>query len=602
MPPAERQPQERDTVLGVERSLTGKRWEARLADLRLAQALCQRLDVPELVGRVLAGRGVAPEAAELFLKPTLRDQLPDPSHLLDLDKAVARLETAIRGGETVAVFGDYDVDGATSAALLQRFFRAIGQDLTVYIPDRLSEGYGPNGPALRRLRDAGVSLVVTLDCGTTAFEALETAAAAGLEVLVVDHHAADSRLPRAQAVVNPNRLDETSPHGHLAAIGVTFLLVVGLNRTLRQSGWYGEAGRREPDLRGWLDLVALGTVCDVVPLTGANRALVTQGLKVLAERGNVGLAALADVAGIDERPGAFHCGYVLGPRVNAGGRVGEASLGARLLATEDKVEGRQIAEQLDRFNAERREIENQVLDQALARVERQPAQDRRGLIVAAGEGWHAGVIGIVASRLKERYNLPALVIALDQGVGKGSGRSVPGVDLGAQVIAARQAGLLVNGGGHAMAAGLTVAESALPALRAFLADRLAARIEAIGYCPSLGLDGALQPGAASFEMLEHLQRIGPYGVGNPEPRFVLPAVRIQRPQVVGEQHVRCQLLGSDGRRLKGIAFRGLDSALGEGLLKAGALPLHLAGKLRADSWSGPDAVQFIIEDAAPVNG
>lgn len=602
MPPPERPSQERDTVLGVERSLTGKRWEARLADLRLAQALCQQLDVPELVGRVLAGRGVAPEAAELFLKPTLRDQLPDPSHLLDLDNAVARLETAIRGRETVAVFSDYDVDGATSAALLQRFFRAIGQDLTVYIPDRLSEGYGPNGPALQRLRDAGVSLVVTLDCGTTAFEALETAAAAGLEVLVVDHHAADSRLPRAQAVVNPNRLDETSPHGHLAAIGVTFLLVVGLNRTLRQSGWYGEAGRREPDLRGWLDLVALGTVCDVVPLTGANRALVAQGLKVLAERRNVGLAALADVAGIDERPGAFHCGYVLGPRVNAGGRVGEASLGARLLATEDKDEGRQIAEQLDRFNAERRDIENQVLDQALAQVERQPAQDRRGLIVAAGEGWHAGVIGIVASRLKERYNLPALVIALDQGVGKGSGRSVPGVDLGAQVIAARQAGLLVNGGGHAMAAGLTVAESALPALRAFLADRLAARIEAIGYCPSLGLDGALQPGAASFEMLEHLQRIGPYGVGNPEPRFVLPAVRIQRPQVVGEQHVRCQLLGSDGRRLKGIAFRGLDSALGEGLLKAGALPLHVAGKLRADSWSGPDAVQFIIEDAAPVNG
>lgn len=602
MPPAERPPQERDTVLGVERSLTGKRWEARLADLRLAQALCQQLDVPELVGRVLAGRGVAPEAAELFLKPTLRDQLPDPSHLLDLDNAVARLETAIRGRETVAVFGDYDVDGATSAALLQRFFRAIGQDLTVYIPDRLSEGYGPNGPALQRLRDAGVSLVVTLDCGTTAFEALETAAAAGLQVLVVDHHAADSRLPRAQAVVNPNRLDETSPHGHLAAIGVTFLLVVGLNRTLRQSGWYGEAGRREPDLRGWLDLVALGTVCDVVPLTGANRALVAQGLKVLAERRNVGLAALADVAGIDERPGAFHCGYVLGPRVNAGGRVGEASLGARLLATEDKVEGRQIAEQLDRFNAERRDIENQVLDQALAQVERQPAQDRRGLIVAAGAGWHAGVIGIVASRLKERYNLPALVIALDQGVGKGSGRSVPGVDLGAQVIAARQAGLLVNGGGHAMAAGLTVAQSALPALRAFLVDRLAARIEAIGYCPSLGLDGALQPGAASFEMLEHLQRIGPYGVGNPEPRFVLPAVRIQRPQVVGEQHVRCQLLGSDGRRLKGIAFRGLDSALGEGLLKAGALPLHVAGKLRADSWSGPDAVQFIIEDAAPVNG
>lgn len=600
--PADGPREDRETLLGVERSLTGKRWEARLAEPRLAQALCQQLAVPELVGRVLAGRGVLPEQAELFLQPTLREQLPDPSHLRDLDRAVERIVVALRANEKVAVFGDYDVDGATSSALLQRFFEAIGRDLTVYIPDRLAEGYGPNAPALLRLRDAGVSLVLTVDCGTTAFEALDSAAEAGLDVLVIDHHAADSRLPKAHAVVNPNRMDEDSPHGQLAAIGVTFLLVVGLNRALRQSGWYAEAGQKEPDLRGWLDLVALGTVCDVVPLTGANRAFVAQGLKVLAERRNPGLAALADVAGLDERPGAFHCGYVLGPRVNAGGRVGEASLGARLLATGDRDEARRIAEQLDGFNAERREIEAQVLDQALALVEAQPDSERRGLIVAAAEGWHAGVIGIVASRLKERYNLPALVIALDQGLGKGSGRSVPGVDLGAQVIAARQAGLLLNGGGHAMAAGLTVAETALDDLRQFLAERLQARIAAISYRPSLGLDGALQPGAASVDMLDLMKQVGPFGVGNPEPRFVLPAVRIQRPQVVGESHVRCMLLGNDGRRLKGIAFRSLDNDLGQALLQAGSLPLHVAGKLREDSWSGPEAVQFIIEDAAATTG
>ena len=591
----------RDCFLGVERSFAGKRWEARAADTRLAALLAQRLDQPEIVGRVLAARGVGPDDAELFLNPTLRALLPNPSHLKDMDRAVARVIAALRAGERIAVFGDYDVDGATSSALLVRFFRALGHELRVYIPDRLAEGYGPNGPALKRLRDEGVSLLLTVDCGTTAFEALETGAEAGLEVIVIDHHAAAERLPRAYAVINPNRNDDDSPHGQLAAVGVTFLLIVALNRALRDCGWYRSAAVAEPDLRQWLDLVALGTVCDVVPLSGLNRAFVSQGLKVLARRQCPGLAALADVAGLDERPGTYHLGFILGPRVNAGGRVGEAELGVRLLTTEVPEEASGLAARLDSHNVERREIEQTVLDQALGRLEL-PAEGQGGLAFAAGEGWHPGVIGIVASRIKERTNLPALVVALEAGQGKGSARSVPGVDLGAEVIAARQAGLLVNGGGHPMAAGLTVSEEALPALHRFLDERLAKRIADVGYRPALGFDGALLPGAVSAELVSLLERAGPYGVGNAEPRFAFPAARVVRPQVVGDGHVRCMLSGTDGARIKGIAFRALDSALGRGLLGAGGLPLHVAGKLRKDSWAGADAVQFIIEDAAPCSG
>jgi single-stranded-DNA-specific exonuclease len=512
---------------------------------------------------------------------------------------VARLVAAIERGEQVAVFGDYDVDGATSAAVLQRFFQALGRELRIYIPDRLAEGYGPNAPALLRLKAEGVSLVITVDCGVLAFSALEAAAEAGLDVIVVDHHAAEERLPRAVAVINPNRLDESGELRQLAAVGVAFLLVVALNRALRDAGWYRMAGREPPDLMGLLDLVALGTVCDVVPLTGLNRALVAQGLKVLAERRNIGLAALADVARFDERPGTYHCGFLLGPRVNAGGRVGEAGLGAALLTCEDPHEARGLAERLDGYNAERRAIEAQVLDDALLQLEAAPGGGPRGLVFAAGEGWHPGVIGIVASRLKERFGLPALVIALDGPRGKGSGRSVRGVDLGAAVIAARQSGLLIDGGGHAMAAGMTLAAEALAELRAFLEDRLARRLAEIDYRATLQIDAALQPGAASAELVASLDRLAPFGVGNPEPRFALPAVRVQRPQVVGESHVRCQLAGADGRRLKGIAFKAMDGPLGRGLLQAGGLPLHVVGKLRRDSWSGADAVQMIIEDAAP---
>jgi single-stranded-DNA-specific exonuclease len=589
----------RDLVLNVERSCLGRRWESRCADQRLAWALAQRYGLPEAVGRVLAGRGLDLDGIDDFLKPTLRKLLPDPSRFQDMERAVARTRAAIEGGEAIAVFADYDVDGATSAALLKRFLAAAGVPLRVYIPDRIRDGYGPNAPALLRLKSEGVSLVVTVDCGTTAHEPLAAAAEAGLEVIVLDHHTAEPRLPQVHALVNPNRLDEDRQFAQLAAVGVAFVFLIGLNRALREAGWYRKAGREEPDLRRWLDLVALGTVCDVVPLTGLNRAFVAQGLKVLAGRGNAGLAALCDVARLDEAPGTYHAGFLLGPRVNAGGRVGRADLGARLLACDHAGEAAALAAELDGYNEERRQIERGVLDEALAQVESGAALSD-GLVLAAGEGWHPGVIGIVASRLRERTNLPALVVALDDGRGKGSGRSVPGVDLGAAVIAARQSGLLIDGGGHAMAAGLTVAEDRLDALRTFLDRRLARRMAEIDYRPALGLDAVLQPGAARAELVQQLSEIGPFGVGNPEPRFALPEVQVAAPQAVGENHVRCAVVGRDGARLKAIAFRALDTAVGEALLRRRGLPVHLAGKLRLDTWAGGDAVQFIIEDAAAV--
>jgi single-stranded-DNA-specific exonuclease len=588
--------EQRKGLLGVETSLRGRRWEMRGGDERLALALSQRLGLPEILGRVLAGRGVGLEEAEGFLNPTLRDLLPDPSSLKDSQRAAERIAQALAEGETIAVFGDYDVDGATSSALLLRYFRALGVEAIAYIPDRMNEGYGPNAPALRSLRQRGAKLAITVDCGITSFEALEAAAEVGLEVIVVDHHKAEPALPKAVAVVNPNRLDDESGQGQLAAVGVTFLLLVALNRHLRNEGYFtGE--RSEPDLRSWLDLVALGTVCDVVPLTGVNRGFVTQGLKVLAQRRNCGLLALGDVARVDEKPGTYHLGFLLGPRVNAGGRVGQADLGVRLLATEDPGEARALAEQLDGYNRERREIEATVLDEAIAQVEAGPAPE--GLVFAAAPGWHPGVIGIVASRLKDRYDLPALVVALDEeGIGKGSGRSVRGVDLGSGVIAARQAGLLINGGGHAMAAGLTVSGETLEELRGFLASRLSRQLEEIGYQPAMGFDGLLQPGAATSELLGLLDRVGPFGTANPEPRFVLPGVKVVQAQVVGESHVRCRLVGADGAGLKAIAFKALDSALGEKMLAGGGRAFHVAGKLRADNWAGRDAVQFLIDDAA----
>ncbi len=582
-------------ILGVEQSVSGLRWRSRVEDDRLALAHAQRLGVPEVIGRALAGRGIGIDDADGYLNPSLRRDLPDPMVLKDMAPAVARLADAVERDEIVGIFGDYDVDGATSAALLIRYLDAVGARSRVYVPDRLTEGYGPSVGGLRALAQAGAKAIVTVDCGASAEEPLAEARRDGLDVIVVDHHLPGARLPDAIAVIDPNRLDEDRRFGQLAAVGVTFLLVVALNRELRGRGRF--AARPEPDLLGWLDLVALGTVCDVVPLTGLNRALVTQGLKVLARRANVGLAALADVAGLADRPVPYHLGFVLGPRINAGGRLGEPDLGVRLLTTADPVEARRIGERLDRANTERKAIEVSVVAAAIDDAEARGAS-RNAVAFAAGEGWHVGVIGIVASRLVERFRRPAVVVGTADGVARGSGRSIHGVDLGAAIIAARQAGLLVNGGGHAMAAGFTSETSKLAELARFLEARLAPAVaEHIG-APSLGLDGSMTAEAATVELLNVIERLGPFGAGNAEPRFALADCRIVRADVVGTDHVRCFAAGPRGGRLKAIAFRKAETAVGRALLERGAPPLHLAGTLRADRWRGELGVQFVIDDAA----
>jgi single-stranded-DNA-specific exonuclease len=587
-------------VEGVEKSVCGRRWVSREADLAAAAALVQGLGLPEIVARLLAQRGVTLDTAPLFLAPRLRDQLPDPRHLIDMEKAVARLLAAIRAGETIAVFGDYDVDGATSAALLIRFFAAVGARARVYVPDRQREGYGPNAPALLRLKAEGAAVVVTVDCGTLAYDALAAAAEAGLDVVVVDHHVAAPLLPPAAAVLNPNRLDERSPCRYLAAVGVAYLLVVALNRALREVGWYGGA-RAEPDLLQWLDLVALGTVADVVPLEGLNRALVAQGIKVARRQGNRGLAALSAVARIGEPISAYHLGFILGPRVNAGGRVGEADLGARLLATEDATLAEELARRLDEHNRERRDIERETLAAAIAAVEAAPQSP--SLAFAAAEGWHQGVIGIVAARLKERYDRPACVVALTGGIGKGSGRSVEGRALGPAVIAARQAGLLIDGGGHAMAAGFTVAADKLEALRAFLAERLGDGRDREPLVPQLPIDGALSLAAARGDLIDHLDRLAPFGAANPEPRFLFRGVQIAAVAAVGGNHLRLRLAEPLGEaKLDAIAFRAADTALGRFLCETRGAAMHVAGHLRRDGWRGGDRVELVIDDAAPAAG
>ena len=584
--------------LGVERSLRGLRWRDRGGDARLGLTLAQRLDVPEIVGRILAGRGVTESEAERFLAPMLRDALPDPLSFKGMAEAVARVVSAVKNGETIAIFGDYDVDGATSSALLKRFLEAAGGKVRVYIPDRQREGYGPNAPALLKLKAEGAAVAITVDCGVTAFAPLTEAANAGLDVIVVDHHVAEPNLPRAVAVINPNRLDESGAHGNLAAVGVAFLLAVAINRALRQAGHY--ASRAEPDLMTLLDLVALGTVCDVVPLTGINRALVAQGLKMMRQRANTGIAALADTARLAERIDAYHAGFILGPRVNAGGRIGASDLGTRLLSTDDPLEARTIAAELDKLNEERRQIEARVLEEAIAEVEAK--NSNAPLIFVAKQGWHAGVIGIVASRLKERYGRPALVAAIDNGIAKGSGRSVAGVALGATIIAARQAGLLINGGGHAMAAGFTVETGKLDALRDFLAARIAEALGGQEPVPELGIDGALACAAATPDFAALIERMAPFGTGNAEPRFAFANLRVLRANLVGKEqsHVSCVLGDGAGMgRLKAIAFRAVESALGPALLRSQGAGFHIAGHVRADNWQGREGVQLLIDDAAP---
>ena len=579
----------------VERSVLGRAWRLRPCDAAAALAISQRHGLPELVGRVLAGRGIGLGETEAFLSPRLRDWLPEPSHLHDLDRAAARLAEAVQAGERVGIIGDYDVDGATATALVVRHLQELGVEVAFEIPDRLLDGYGPNARMLDALAARGCRLILTLDTGTTAFEPLAHALALGLEVIVIDHHAAEARLPPALAVVNPNRVDQASPLKHLAAVGVAFIVLVALTRELRAAGFF--ASRPEPPLLGRLDLVALGTVCDVVPLTGLNRAFVHQGLKVARGQGLPGLAALARAAGLAAITDARQLGYVLGPRINAGGRIGRSDLGARLLTTAAEAEAASLAQELDALNGERQAAERALLDAALRAVEPQVEADLP-VLLAAGQGWHPGIVGIVASRLAERHHRPAAVLGIEGELAKGSARSIPGFDLGAAVIEARQRGLLQQGGGHGMAAGMTLAVEGLRRFHEFLLERFAAAAGP-GVPPRqpLELDGALTVAAARPELAAQIELMAPYGAGNAEPRFCLTDARVAQARVVGDGHVSCVLAGAAGGRVKGIAFRSAASPLGRMLL-GGELPMQLAGRVRLDSWQGRAQACFEIEDAA----
>ena len=576
---------------GVERSLSGQPWRWR----RNGGDDLQR----DLVDQLLLARGIDEADLARNRAPTIRDFLPDPSVFADMDKAAGRLADAVEQGETIAIFGDYDVDGATSAALLTLLLRRLGVEPMIYIPDRLMEGYGPSGKALVELKQSGADLVVTVDCGAQAFEALDEAAAAGLEVIVCDHHQCATRLPTAHSVINPNRLDESeagAAHGHVAAVGMAFLLGVAMLRELRTRGRF--AGTPEPKIIDLLDIVALGTVADVARLKTLNRAFVTQGLKVMADRRNVGLVALAEAARLVKPPTCRDLGFALGPRINAGGRVGKSDLGVRLLTSIDPEEARTIAVELDRLNEERRAIEMLVTEQAGAAAE---AQADAPLILVAGRGWHPGVIGIVASRLKERFGRPAIVIAEEEdGTGKGSGRSISGVDLGAAVLAAKDSGLLVAGGGHAMAAGLTVAPGGIEPLRLFLHQRMSADVESARGGRSLLLDALLAPGGVVASLCDALDAAGPYGAGWPAPRVAAGPARLMRPGIVGNGHVRAIAVGDDGKSFKLIAFRAAETELGQALLSSsGDQRWWLAGTIKRDEWNGGNAAEMHLEDASP---
>ena len=588
--------------LNVERSAQGRRWKARLDDQRMAEAISQRHELPEILGRVLAARGVGVDEAEAFLNPTIRTLMPQPSALQDMEKGAARLAEAVMASEKIGVIADYDVDGVSSAAMLTLFLKAVGSDAAVHIPDRLTEGYGPSERAVESLKAQGAQILVTLDCGVMAHDPLARAAELGLTTIIVDHHQAGEMLPEAHAVINPNRQDDVSGLGYLCAAGVTMIFIAAVNKMLRLKGWYG-ASRPEPNMLQWLELTSLATVCDVVPLKGLNRAYVTQGLKIMARRENVGLSCLADVARLKRKPDTYALGYLLGPRINAAGRIGNAAMALKLLTTGDRGEAAQIAQELERLNRERQEIELAVVDQAMVQADNMLGQERRAaVIVVSGKGWHPGVVGLAAARLKERFNLPSFVLAEDKEgrLASGSGRSIPGVDLGSAVREAFESGLIEKGGGHAMAAGLTVLKERLGDLRGFMEDRLAAQVMG-AQDRALSIDAALTAGAATLDLIELLEQAGPYGTAHPSPVFAFPAHRVLYAAAAGSDHIRCTVASADGRKLKAVAFRAMGTELGELLLSERQMPLHIAGRLTIDDWSGSRVPCLHIEDAARVS-
>jgi single-stranded-DNA-specific exonuclease len=588
--------------LGVENSATGRAWRDRLDERGAARALAiaQRHGLPELLARILAGRNVEVDAVDAFLDPTIKHSMPDPLVLTAMKEAADRIADAVTRGESVAIFGDYDVDGATSAALLARYLRQCGLEPIIHIPDRLFEGYGPNIEAVRALSERGATLLVCVDCGTTSIEPLAEAKKLGFDTVVIDHHQADEELPPALAIVNPNRRDDLSGLGHLAAVGLTFMTVVAVNRVLRGRGfWTSE--RPEPDLLLLLDDVALGTVADVVPLIGLNRAFVAKGLIALRRRERPGHVSLMDVARLNGPPEAWHLGFLLGPRINAGGRIGRADLGVKLLIESDPIEAAKIAAELDRLNQERQSIELSMLAQAEAEASAALGIEEKGaVVVTAAEGWHPGVMGLVAARLKEKFARPAFAIALEPGgVGTGSGRSIAGVDIGRAVRRAVSEGLLLKGGGHAMAAGVTLRKGGLAELRAFFEATLAADVDTARRAAGLLVDGAVTAAGADAKLAAMLERAGPFGSGNPEPLIVLPSHTVAYAEEVGQAHMRVRLKSGDGAGVNAIAFRAVGQKLGTALRNARGQRVHAAGTIALDRWQGEERVQFKLTDIAP---
>lgn len=575
-------------------SLSQKRWVLRPYEEAHVLKFMQTLEVSPTLARLLAMRGHTLDTAPLFLEPTLRQHLPDPLMLKDMDKAISRLIQAITAREKILVWGDYDVDGATSSALLCRFFKALNMAVALYIPDRIKEGYGPNSPGIQKFIAQGYTVMITVDCGTTSFEALESAN--GLDVIILDHHAPEAKLPPAYAIVNPNRLDEqkevTQTLGHLAAVGISFLYVVALNRALRDAGFYKDG--KEPDLMSLLDLVALGTVCDVMPLTGLNRTFVSQGLKIMAKRKNVGLKSLADIGGLDETPTPYHLGFVLGPRINAGGRVGESFLGARLLSTENPEEAYDIARKLDQYNQERRILEAEALEQAFLQ-----ANPEAPIIIVDRTGWHEGVIGIVAGRLKEKFHKPTAVIAWnEEGIGKASARSIPGFDFGRLIHKAHHLGYVLGGGGHAMAAGFSLTKDQLPLLTEFLNTELTRLGDEVDLRPMVQCDGYLDLRSLTPLLLKEIENLSPFGMGNPNPKFIFSSVMVDSYQLIKDQHIRCRFSQGDGTVVEGIGFRLKDTPLGNILIDRSRRPIDLLASPKLDTWGGKMKVTLMLEDAA----
>jgi single-stranded-DNA-specific exonuclease len=584
------------TVLGIEKSLTGRRWVWRAGDERIGLGIAQALGLPELMGRLLAARGVSASHAPDFLDPTLRAMLPDPSRMVDMDRAAARLADAVEAQECVGVFGDYDVDGACSSAMMVTVLQGLGCKVLYHVPDRLLEGYGPNPAALRGMAERGAKLLICVDCGTTghdAFAPLHNLA----DIIVFDHHKAEGLPPKITATVNPNRLDCDSGLTSICATAVAFIGCIALVRALRQRGFFKT--RAEPDLLKTLDLVALATICDVMPLTGLNRALVTQGLRIMGRRARPGIAALLEVAKLNDAPTAMNCGFALGPRINASGRIAESDMGLRLLLSEDVDAARDLAETLDSVNRQRQVVEAGILQSAMAVAESQVIAGHP-VILLAQDGWHPGVVGIVAGRIKEKFNRPALVAGISDGLAKGSGRSVPGLDLGAAIIAARQTGLLTTGGGHAMAAGFSLPSESLAAFHAFLDERLS-EATVLPSAADLTLEGILAVSGADAALAQMVARLGPFGTGNEEPLFVLQRARVVKADRIGKDGntIRAMIEGEGGGRLKALLFRAKDGELANALSRAGEAPLHIAGHLRAETWNGRTSAGFFVTDAAP---